>query len=417
MSSRYTDLYQLTKNKHSSLPQRGRNGTTPRGKKNSSWLKSILFIFSFAIVVYTVKIFITPVGHVLGSFLTSSATTISIALSGRELKNDQGVTNVLIVGLDKRSVIPYSYKGPGGVVEKNGFNTDTIIIASFNKNTGSATLLSVPRDLWVDIPGFNSNGTVVQPQQGRINSIMAIGDQFNYPGGGIPLLAKVIEGDLGIPIHYWVRVDFQALVKAVNAVSGVDVYVDRSFTDFMYPIEGQEDASWGQRYKTVSFTQGLTHMDGQTALEFSRSRHSIGPEGSDFARAQRQHKVIVALKDKVLSTDTLFDLNKIKSLYDILTNPQDQNILTNVELADLPIIYATAQKFSLAQVQSYVLDDGTGPGGLLYNPPVEQFSGAWVLIPKGGGSLNENFQAIRNFVHQIFYNPLAPAPTAAPSVQ
>jgi len=351
--------------------------------------------------MYGGKLLLTPVGQVLGAFLSTSATTISLTLSGKELKNDNGVTNFLIVGLDRRS----NMSGPN--------NTDTIIVASFNKNTGSASLLSIPRDLWITIPGFKT----VQTQQGRINSIMAIGDQFAYPGGGMALLAKVLGQDengkpgiLNIPIHYWLRVDFNGFAKIIDAVGGVDVLVDNTFTDYLYPIPGKENYDCGAldpeylcRFEQISFKKGLQHMNGETALEFARSRHALGPEGSDFSRAKRQQKVIMAVKDKVLSADTLFDLSKIKNLYNILSD--SKNVLSSVETSDLPLFYLLAKKFSLIEAQSYVLDDSNSES-LLYHPSEDLFGGAWILLPKGG-----NFNKVKAFVQKIFYE--LPSPTAS----
>src|SRR5690606_17112238 len=91
-----------------------------------------------------------------------------------------------------------------------------------------------------------------------------------------------------------------------DAVGGVDVNVERAFVDYEYPIEGRENAyPISSRYKTLDFKVGMQHMDGQTALEYARSRHAAGVEGTDFARSQRQQKVITAFKDKVFSTKTL----------------------------------------------------------------------------------------------------------------
>lgn len=385
-----------------------------KSNPKKAWLKSLFLIFSLAIVIYGGKLLLTPVGQVLGAFLSTSATTISLTLSGKELKNDNGVTNFLVVGLDRRSNIPY---------ESNSFNTDTIIVASFNKNTGSASLLSIPRDLWVTIPGFKT----VQTQQGRINSVMALGDQFAYPDGGMALLAKVLGQDengkpgiLNIPIHYWLRVDFDGFAKVIDAVGGVDVLVENSFTDSLYPIPGQENNDCGAtdpeylcRFEQISFKKGLQHMSGETALEFARSRHAaLSSEGSDFSRAKRQQKVIMALKDKVLSADTLFDLSKIKNLYNILSD--SKNILSSVEASDLPLFYLLAKKFSLIEPQSYVLDDSDNPESLLYHPSEDLFGGAWILLPKEGFS---KFDKIKDFVQQIFYNsqplqaPISPIPS------
>lgn len=366
-------------------------------KPRPRWIKSALLIVLLAFSIYSFKLLIQPVGQVLGSFWNDSTTAITYMLTApRNLKKDEGVTNMLLVGIDRRSNIPYFYIGKDGQRQNNGFLADTIIIASFNHNTQQTSLLSIPRDLWIRIPPFDN----LSAQFTKINSAHALGDQYDYDGGGMQLLVDTLSDVLAIPIHYFVRVDFEGFKEGINTLGGIDLWVEANFDDYLYPREGFEDAPWEQRFQHVHFEQGLTHMDGETALIYARSRHALGPEGTDFARARRQQQVILAAKNKSLSSETLFNLEKLKSLHLTLS----EHVFTNVELVELPLFFKTAQKFESLEVETYVLDGGEGPEGLLYSPSnLEDFGGAWVLVPRAGVT---NFSQLQKFVRDIFYEQI-----------
>lgn len=339
---------------------------------NHRWFKSALFVVALTIAIYSVKLLVQPVGQVLGSFWENSTSAVTRMLTGpRSLKKDEGVTNFLLVGIDRRSR------------NENSFLADTLIIASFNHKTEKATLLSLPRDLWV-------KGT-------KINAIPALGDQSAYPNGGMQLLADTLEETISIPVHYYARIDFEGFEKGIDAISGIDIFVDTAFDDYMYPRAGYENAPWEERFEHLHFNEGLQRMDGVTALKYARSRHALGPEGTDFARARRQQKVLLAVKNKVLSTETLFDFGRLRELYFALT----ENVFTNVEIAELPLFFNLAKNFEGQKIETFVLDGGDGPGGLLYSPQdIENYGGAWVLVPKAG-----DFSEVQEFVREIFLNP------------
>lgn len=366
---------------------------TTRGK-NHRWVKSTLFLLTLVMALFGLKLLLQPVTSALGSIWQQSGVLISGILHGpRALKQDDGVTNFLLVGIDKRSYEPYSVTTKQGQELKRGFLADTIIIASYNHQTQKISLLSVPRDLYIKIPAFGQ----IYEQYTKINGAHSLGDQFNFEDGGMGLLAQILQEVLGVPVHYWARVDFEAFEKGIDAMGGMEIEIENSFDDFMYPREGFEDApSWEDRYQLIHFDQGLQHLDGAAALKFARSRHALGIEGSDFARAKRQQKVLLAVKNKVLSSETLFNLERLKNLYLALS----ENVLTNVSLIELPLFYQLAQGSTQSEIKTYVLDGGSEPGGLLQSPNPENFGGAWVLIPKTG--LGE-YGEIQEFVRKIFY--------------
>src|SRR3989344_5042167 len=174
--------------------------------------------------------------------------------------------------------------------------TDTMLVLSYSHSKKTFTLISIPRDLWVS------------SLKTKINSVYHYG-QFREPnGGGIKLVESAILETLGLPIHYTAVIDFSLFREAIDLVGGIDIEVVTGFTDTQFPIQGKEDAfPQSERYETISFQAGPTHLDGPTALKFVRSRHAQGEEGTDIARDRRQQLVISALKQKVFTIGFLTD--------------------------------------------------------------------------------------------------------------
>lgn len=305
--------------------------------------------------------------------------------------------NVLILGI-----------GGGG---HDGPNlTDTIILANLNEGKNKVTLVSIPRDLWV--PSLNGANK-------KINEAYSQGES-KRKGGGLQLAKKIVEGVTGQSIDYGIRIDFSGFVKAVDIVGGLDIIADNTLDDYEYPISGNEDKSCGYseediaafsatvsaeidkqekfacRYKHLHFDKGLNHMDGITALEYVRSRHAIGIEGSDFARSKRQQKVITAFRDKILSAQTLINPRKILDLYAVLKGSIDTDILPD-EFDDF---IRLAQKMKQAKIQSAVVDTGDPIndryGLLLEAPLISEYGYLSVLIPRIG---NGNFLEIKNYIN------------------
>lgn len=315
--------------------------------------------------------------------------SIVASVTASELKQTDGRTNVLILGSDKRS---------GGVV--TSVLTDTIIVASIGQVDKDVVLMSIPRDLWVqDAAG----------RQMKINSVYTL-DSINYSTGeadynkGTQELTKIVENVLGMPIHYYVVINFEMFEKVIDLLGGINVNVDKAFTDYEYPVEGKEADLCGKtqeeidkklaageylpnivpcRYQTMSFAQGMQVMDSVKALAYARSRHGNNDEGTDFARAHRQQKVIMAVKDKALSLQTIVNPQKLKDLYDLYA----KNVETNIDLTTAQNFYLLTQQINFDKVSSLVLDDRSEAetGGLLYSPQDRTlYNGAYVLIPQTG---------------------------------
>jgi polyisoprenyl-teichoic acid--peptidoglycan teichoic acid transferase len=357
-------------------------------KEKGSFPAAKIFVGLFILGAIAAAVFIYK-DKITQSF---NPITIIANASSVNLKETDGRTNILILGVDSRST---------GEVQGTEL-TDTILIASISRVDKNVVLISLPRDLWVQNPATGSSS--------KINAVYALTEVAKRNGtatiGGADALKKVIEDVTGIPIHYHVLVTFDLFKEAIDTLGGINITVDNAFTDYEYPVQGNEDASCGRseedvkkmeeenkylteifpcRYQTVTFNAGLQKMNGATALEFARSRHSTdNNEGNDFARAKRQQKVVMAAKDTALSLETLTNPLKLKELYDTYA----RNVDTNVDLVTAQNLYLLSQKTDFSNIGSVVLDtDSTSPetGGLLYNPTdATLYGGQWVLIPRTG---------------------------------
>lgn len=177
---------------------------------------------------------------------------------------------VLILGIDERQQEDEDY-----------WRTDTMILATLDPVTMQAGVLSIPRDLWVPIPGYTEN---------RINTAHALGDYYEYPGGGPALAVETVRYNLGIEkIDYYVRVNFQAFIDMVDMIGGIDIEVPESIDDPCYPT-----SNYGCEHLQIE--AGPHHFDGDMALKYARVRHTAG---GDFDRARRQQQVIEAVMEQV----------------------------------------------------------------------------------------------------------------------
>ncbi len=261
--------------------------------------------------------------------------------------------------------------GVGGYGHAGPELSDTIMFASYKPSTSDIGLLSIPRDLAVPIPGYGYQ---------KINSINAYGEMED-PGSGPEWSSEVIGDLLDQQIHYYVKVDFNGFVEMIDAIGGIDVYVDRSFTDYSYPTDDD-------LIQTVSFDAGWTHMDGETALQFARSRHGDNGEGSDFARAERQQKILLAVKDELLSASTFLNPSKLSNLVETF---QD-NVETNMSFWELMKMTRYIPDIDTENIYTTVLE--TGYDSPLYSTMI---NGAYVLLPK-----KDDWTPIQEMAQNIF---------------
>lgn len=313
-------------------------------------------IIGFLIIVLFLLLFFGSYFiKLLNSFSLKPGFLLSVLTNSGELKEENGLTNFLLLGT-------------GGSRHEGPNLTDTLIFISLNNRSSRISLLSLPRDIWVE------------KLKQKLNSIYAIGQADD--GNGLELAKEVVGDITGQPIHYMVVIDFNVFKEIIDLVGGIDVFVERSFDDYKYPKENgdyQAATISGEIYQHLRFTKGMTHMDGKTALKFARSRNSKDPlEGSDFARNKRQQKILLALKNKLFSQKIFADLTKIQSAYKMLL----KNIDTDIRDKNLPKLIRLFFKFEEKNISPLVLDEGDENNpGFLKNPPVEKY-GAWVLMPR-----------------------------------
>jgi len=304
--------------------------------------------------------------------------SIVATVSASNLKETDGRTNVMLLGSDKRAA---------GTVESE--LTDTLLLMSIGRVEHDVVLISLPRDLWVE----DSNG-----YRSKINEVYTNNKQNenNNISGGDALMG-ITEEVLGIPIHYYSVINFELFKDVIDIIGGIEVEVERSFIDYYYPVEGKENAPKNERYETVAFDKGVQTMDGARALKYVRSRKGTNGENTDFARSERQQRMISAIKTKALSLETLVNPIKIKELYEIYSTQID----TNINFSDVQSFYLLSQQIDFDRVTSVVLDDRSAAdeGGLLYAPSeTELYGGAYVLIPKVG-----DFSQLHAYVQRYLF--------------
>ena len=262
------------------------------------------------------------------------------------------------------------------------FLTDSIMVASWNPDENNVTLFSIPRDLYVKSPVNNSYGrinAIFQQYYSRTESVEESALWF----------AEKVWEILWLDIPYYMTIDFQTFKEVVDSLWWVDVYVDKTINDPKYPADNMID------YSPFYIEAWDQHLDGATALKYARSRHST----SDFDRAKRQQKLIIAIKDKML--EQWLSVSTATELYDqykkyIQTNITAQEMLRTVQF--LPEI----KWFSSFGYTSTCGDrDVTRmvPWCFLYNPPMAQFNWMSVLLPDGATSSNVNhYDEMKTFV-------------------
>ncbi len=273
-----------------------------------------------------------------------------------------------LVGEDKDR-INVLLLGMGGPGHDGPYLTDTIMIASIKPSTKQVALVSIPRDLAINIPGYGVN---------KINHINHYGEQKEHDMGGA-YATEVISKAFNVEIPYYVRIDFKAFEEIIDEVGGVKVDVERAFTDAEFPASN--DA-----FQTVAFNKGVQTMNGLTALSYARSRHGNNGEGSDFARAKRQQKIILALREKVLSFGTLLNPVRLNNMMDAL----EAHLTTNLEFGELVSLAKLGRELNTEQITNLVFD--TSEGGYLRN------SATFGFIESRTG----NFDAMSNAINTIF---------------
>ncbi len=241
---------------------------------------------------------------------------------GIELPNWDGIDpfNILLLGLDQRD---------GERDAGQPARSDTMILVRIDPRAKSAAMMSIPRDLWVDIPGAG---------QGRINTAYTFGEARRIEGGGPGLAKRTIEANFGLRVDYWARVDFHGLERIVDTLDGIIVDVERPIKDDEYPTD-----DYG--IERVYIPAGLQFMDGHLALRYARSRHSE----NDFGRMRRQQRVLFAIRQRALQLNMLWRAP-------MLVSQAREMVSTDLTVAQLVRLAKLAQQIDSERVNSLLID-------------------------------------------------------------
>lgn len=256
-------------------------------------------------------------------------------------------TNILILGLDRRSGEDYVAR------------SDTVMLMTVYPPGPRVALLSIPRDLYVDVPGYGHD---------RINTAHFWGENA-VSGGGPALAMQTVAQNFGVPVHHYVRVDFTAFRAIVDAVGGIDVVVEQPVVDDAYPTD-----DYGVMH--IEIPAGPQHMDGETALRYARSRHG----SSDFERAERQQQIVTALVRRVLEPATW---PRLPLVYMAVVDYVD----TDLTFGDLLLLAPTFFRAGADGIERYTIT-------CEMTEPWTTDSGGAVLLPR--------WEAIRPLIQELF---------------
>lgn len=348
-------MVRLTKTQ--AAPPAGRKPQAPaKTRRRRSWWKVPLLLV-FAVAFLSSGWFSYKIASATDKIFTENTTGGSPVLQGKRLKDEDRV-NILLIGIGGQG-----HDGPN--------LSDTIQVLSITPKENRASIISIPRDLYVQVPDSF--------QKVKINEVHAIGEDNQVEGGGPGLLKTTASDILGVPIHYFIRVDFDGFKQIVDSMGGVSIDVQERLYDPYYPR--------GYGYQVVDIRPGRVQMDGETALKYARSRETT----SDFDRSRRQQQVMVAVRDKALNLQYLTNPGKISQMVEILGN----RVKTDLSLGESQRLANLVKDIPATNVSSKVLD--SSQTGLLYDSIGP--GGAYILLPRAG-----NYSDIQAFARQLFEN-------------
>lgn len=264
---------------------------------------------------------------------------------------------ILIMGVDKRC-------GEDGPTR-----TDSLMLLTIDPVGKTAGILSLPRDLWVEIPGFGIN---------RINQAHYFGEGFEYPGGGPALAVKTVEATLGVKIHHYATINFETFIEVVNLLGGITVDVPEAINDPKYP-----DSCYG--FDPFSLPAGRQQLTGEQALKFARTRATLG---GDVDRADRQQLVVLAVREQAVA-----QFGELLLQAPAFWQTLQKNVRTTLTLDEAVELAWLVQEIPSENIRRAVID---------YNDVYVEKTpeGEDVLVP-----IRENIAAIRN---ELFAPPAAP---------
>jgi LCP family protein required for cell wall assembly len=270
-------------------------------------------------------------------------------------KKNENIPNTIAEGFqnDRINILLIGVAGDRSI---NGGNdlADAIMVVSLKPSTKQAALISIPRDLYVNVGRFGVH---------RINAAHDIGSKMGYRGGGPGLLADSVSQATGQPIHAFARIDFKAFSRVIDDLGGIDVFVYRPFHDYLF---------------NDTFQQGWQRMNGDRALRYARYRYVHGAEGNNFARELRQQQVVSAVKKKLQNLSVgqalrLFASATTVSKYTATNLGTGDMIKLYQGFKDLP--QGNLRHVSLAPLTEVFMVTKVGDTGEAVRPPGNNYAG------------------------------------------
>jgi LCP family protein required for cell wall assembly len=325
--------------------------------KKSGKMKKIIFLVVFLLLLGG-GFFFFKTKNLVSRISTSGGSLFGGMFKDKEDVGGvkEGRINVLLVGMRGTNM-------PGG-----SLLADTIMLASFKPGENKVALISIPRDLFVEMPGKNYSR--------KINEANVLGEE-NGKGKGLEAMKEVVGSITGLPIHYAVSADFNALRETVDILGGITVHLDKPFFEGKQFVEGNECGG------EFSLPAGDISLSGDKALCYSRARFAT----SDFDRARRQQDVLLAIKEKALDLGTLTNFNKLNELLGVMGN----DIRTDMEPWEMQELFGILQGIKDPKFFHKVFD--TSKDGLLYSSD----NGSYILLPVG-----DNYDKMREASKNVF---------------
>lgn len=238
--------------------------------------------------------------------------------------------NLLLLGTDRR------------LADEPTWRTDTIIVVAVRPRHGFIAMLSIPRDLWVTIPGHGQN---------RINVVDYLGARSGGTGGGPKLVAATLQQNLGITVNASARIELEGLARIIDTLGGITITSDRAYDEWFW----DETAPDGVSHMVV--VTGTQRMDGRLALQYARARHGTG----DFDRSRRQQQILLALREAALRPEVL---PRLPALIAQLSNTVDTDLRLNQVLPLLGLAVRLrpdafrSRVFDYTMVRNWTTPDG-----------------------------------------------------------
>jgi LCP family protein required for cell wall assembly len=373
------------------------------------WLVLLVAIFAIGTAVFSYK-----TGSILNKISGKDGSIIDSlkgVVSNEGITVEDGRTNILLLGM----------RGAG--VSGGGLLADTIMLASLKKDENKVALISIPRDLYVKVPGENYHS--------KINSVYAIGEE-KEKGGGMKYMKQIINEVTGQPIHYATTINFAGFEQLIDAVGGIDIELIESFSEPLqfhqehvcdravftvrsgktqkkidhrgkivaeYPLCYNHDEECGGAF---FLPKGSNHLNGEKALCYARSRMT----SNDYERAKRQQVILSLLKNKLVSMGTLTSFGKLNEILNTL----GRNVGTDMSAGEMKKFYSRYSKMDNPEILQRVFENS--PEGLLTVPQNAPAAAGFILTPRAGW---DDYTQIHEISSNIF--ELAPQSNIKPVKQ